>query len=90
MTVMKRWILLLVVLALLASVLVACRKEADDVVTFEEYNAMTEQQQYEFYSSFSDPQEFFAWYNDAKAAYLANHPTINGNDATIFVGEGQE
>lgn len=87
---MKRTVVLVIVLVLLVSVLVACQKEADDVVTFEEYNAMTEQQQYEFYSSFSDPQAFFDWYNKAKEAYLATSATINDSNATIIVGEGQE
>lgn len=86
----KRCILLILVLLLLVSILPACREDADSTVTFEEYNAMTEEEQYAFYSSFSDPQDFFDWYNAAKEAYLANQETLNGTNATIFIGEGQE
>lgn len=38
-------------------------------VTWEEYNAMTEQEQIAFYKDFKNHKEYKAWYSAAKAAY---------------------
>lgn len=85
----KKWALL-VAAFLLAALLAACREDPYSDMTYEKYNAMTGEQQYEFYQSFDTPEDFFAWYNAAKAEYLAAQETINGSNATIIIGDGQD
>jgi len=55
-------------------------------LTWEEYNALSGEKQYEYFQSFSDPMDFFAWQEEAKAAYDKAHPTIEvGKEADIIV-----
>lgn len=57
-------------------------------LTWEEYNALSGEKQYEYFQSFSDPMDFFAWQEEAKAAYDKAHPTIEvGKDGTIDLGD---
>ncbi len=60
--------------------------EAKDV-TYELYNAMTGDQQVQFYESFENPADFFTWYNDAKAIYDAAHPDIEIDGNPIDAGD---
>lgn len=56
--------------------------------TWEEYQAMSADEQYKFFESFSDPKEFFAWQEKAKADYEKRHPTIEvGKDGTVDIGD---
>lgn len=57
-------------------------------LTWEEYNALSGEKQYAYFQSFSDPMDFFAWQEEAKAAYDKAHPTIEvGKDGTIDLGD---
>lgn len=60
--------------------------EAKDV-TYELYNAMTGDQQVQFYESFKNPADFFTWYNNAKAVYDAAHPDIEIDGNPIDAGD---
>ena len=56
-------------------------------MTWEEYNALSAEKKYAYFQSFSDPMDFFAWQEQAKAAYDKAHPTIEvGKDGTIDLG----
>lgn len=56
--------------------------------TWEEYQAMSAEEQYKFFESFSDPKDFFAWQEKAKADYEKRHPTIEvGKDGTVDIGD---
>lgn len=56
--------------------------------TWEEYQAMSADEQYKFFESFSDPKDFFAWQEKAKADYEKRHPTIEvGKDGTVDIGD---
>ena len=56
-------------------------------LTWEEYNALSAEKKYAYFQSFSDPMDFFAWQEQAKAAYDEAHPTIEvGKDGTIDLG----
>lgn len=55
---------------------------------FEKYNNMSEEKQLEFFNSFSDPMDFFAWYEKAQAEYEAQQDAIIvGGDTVIDMGE---
>ena len=57
-------------------------KETEDSVssapspTYEEYSAMTSQEQLDFFNSFADIEGFFLWFEQAKADYEERHPGI--------------
>lgn len=55
-------------------------------LTYEEYSAMSSSQQQEYFESYSDPADFFEWYNAAKAAYEEAHPNIDIGDGNIDFG----
>ncbi len=38
-------------------------------MTYEEYLALSGQEQAAYFQSFADPAEYFQWYNQAKADY---------------------
>ena len=62
-------------------------KKTEDY-TWEEYQAMSAEEQYKFFESFSDPKDFFAWQEKAKADYEKRHPTIEvGKDGTVDIGD---
>lgn len=48
----------------------------DRTTTFEAYEAMSEVEQLVFYYSFADANDFYAWYNAAKAEHEANNGDI--------------
>ena len=57
-------------------------------LTWEEYNALSGEKQYAYFQSFSDPKDFFAWQEKAKADYEKRHPTIEvGKDGTVDIGD---
>jgi hypothetical protein len=59
-------------------------------VTYEDYLAMTPDEQQAFYDSFASEDEFFAWFVEAKAAYDAakdeEHVDV-GEDGSIDIGD---
>lgn len=60
--------------------------EDDGTVTYEEYIAMSGEEQQNFYNTFAKPEDFFAWYNAAKAEYDANQNYIEV-DGEIDIGD---
>jgi hypothetical protein len=38
-------------------------------LTFEEYNNLSAEEQEEYFNSFENVEDFFAWYNKAKQEY---------------------
>ena len=62
--------------------------EDDGVVTYEEYNNMTVDEQKAHFESFEDMAAFFEWYNNAKAEHEVKNPAIEiGGDGTIDLNE---
>ena len=55
--------------------------------SFEQYNAMSPEEQYAFFCTFSSMEDFVAWYNNAKAEYEAAHPGIDIGDGNIDIGD---
>lgn len=61
--------------------------EDDGVLSYEEYMAMSADEQYEYYMSFETPEAFFEWYNAAKAEYDAKaDETKVEYDGTLNIG----
>ena len=56
-------------------------------LSYEQYEAMSAAQQREFMMSFADVEDFFDWYNDAKAEYKAQHPDIEIEDGKVEIGK---
>jgi hypothetical protein len=51
---------------------------------YEEYFAMSSEEQVAHFNSFANVEDFFAWYNMAKADYAERHPDIEiGPDGSI-------
>jgi hypothetical protein len=78
-----RIITLLLALAM-AFTMISC---GDDTLTYEEYWAMSGKEQAEYYNSFDSAEDFFEWYNAAKAKYDADHPDIDVGDGELDLGE---
>jgi len=58
--------------------------EPDDALTYEEYQALTGAQQMAYMESFPSVEDFFAWYNEAKAKYDEEQNRIEiGGDGNI-------
>ena len=59
-----------------------------DEVTYEDYNNMTPAQQVEFFNTFESMEAFVKWYNEAKAAYDAEHGAIEiGGNGSVDLGD---
>ena len=56
-------------------------------LSYEQYEAMSAAQQREFMMSFADVEDFFDWYNDAKAEYEKQHPDIEIEDGKVEIGK---
>ena len=59
----------------------------DKPLTYEEFWAMSGEEQLEYKESFDSPKDFYAWYDAAKAEYEAAHPGIDAGDGEINLGE---
>ena len=75
-------VMLAVLMLSAVSLLVACGGDetastGPELITFEEYLALSEAEQLEYFNSFPTPEEYFAWYNDARAEYDAEHNPQN-------------
>ena len=53
------------------------------MLTYESYEAMTEEQQIAFMETFESIEAFFEWYNTAKAEYETQNPGIEIDDGII-------
>ena len=56
-------------------------------VSYEEFAAMSGTEQKAYYDTFASIEEFFAWYNEAKAAYEAAHPDSELPGGDIDLGD---
>lgn len=45
-------------------------------LTFEEYQALSSSDQYAYFLSYANPEDFFTWYNAAVADYEERHPGV--------------
>lgn len=58
-------------------------------MTYEQYNALSAEEQEEYFNSFKSVEDFFAWYNKAKKEYEENQDyTEIGGDGNIDLGGG--
>lgn len=56
-------------------------------ITYEEYMNMSGEDQMAYFESFASVEDYFAWYNEAKAAYDKQNPPIEIEDGSIDLGE---
>ena len=64
------------------------RKPPQSGMTYEEYNALSAEEQEEYFYSFDTVEDFFAWYNQAKQEYENNQDYIEvGGNNDINIGE---
>ncbi|MBO5879553.1 MAG: hypothetical protein J6Q68_03270, partial [Clostridia bacterium] len=62
-------------------------EEDDGLLTYEEYIALSGEEQQAYFQSFDTYQEFFDWFNAAKAKYDEEHKGDNvGEDGNIDIG----
>ncbi len=91
----KKILIALAVLILLIGIIVVCelvlQRRARDNMTYEQYNAMSAEEQEKFFHLFDTVEEFFAWYNKAKQEYEDNQDyTEIGGDGNINIGETEK
>jgi len=70
----------LLVLALLVLLALAACPAGPARISYEEYWAMSGTEQQAYFESFPNVEDFFNWYNEAKAAYEASHPEAGEGD----------
>lgn len=64
----------------LTLLLTACGGCGPKRISYEEYWAMSGTEQQAYYESFPSVEDFFNWYNEAKAEYEASHPEAGEGD----------
>ena len=60
----------------------------NNLITYETYIAMNQDEALAYYLSFSNPQDFFDWYNAALAKYKEENPGIDIGDGEIVLPGG--
>ena len=60
---------------------------APKALTYEEYHALSGDKQQQYYESFDSVEDFFAWYNAAKAKYEEDNGAIEIEDGEINLDE---
>ena len=61
-------------------------KDWESILTYSEYLEMSKAEQDEFYNSFEDPNEFFAWFDAVKAIYDEERKENQFNGGSIDIG----
>ena len=61
----------------------------DEPLTYEEYSELSGREQREYFETFESIEDFFVWYEEAKAAYIAAHPDADLGDLDIDFGMGE-
>lgn len=62
--------------------------EPVELLTYEEYMALSPEEQQAYFLSFEDPADYMAWFNQAKAEYEANKDDIViGGDGNVDIGD---
>lgn len=57
------------------------------ILSYEEYNNLTAEEQLAYYNSFGSPEAFFLWFNAAKQEYEDSKDKVDvGGDGTIDIG----
>ena len=83
---LKALIFSILMISCLAIFLLSCGDSTDEygILTYEEYIALSAEEQSLYFDSFSTPEEFINWYNDAKTKYDALHkPSDDENSEEI-------
>ena len=62
-------------------------EKPENILTYEEFWAMDGDAQLAYKESFESVEEFYEWYNVAKAEYDAAHPGVDAGDGDIDLGE---
>ncbi len=64
------------------------RADSSQGMTYGEYKSLSPVEQQAYYESFSDPEDFIAWYSQAKAAYDAQQSEMEiGSGGGIDLGD---
>ena len=88
-------ILIFVIAAILSIGILVCaiiaKNTVNSLLTFEEYNNLSAEEQEEYFNSFEDVEDFFAWYNKAKQEYEEEQERIEiDGSADINIGGGEK
>lgn len=59
-------------------------------LSYEEYSALSGEEQREYFETFQSVEDFFAWYEKAKDEYIASHPDAELGDLEIDLGEADD
>ena len=92
MNTLKKILIVLAALILLVGIVVSLELilSSRHKMTYEEYNALSAEEQEEYFNSFKTVEDFFAWYNKAKAEYEASQDyTEIGGDGNLNIGESE-
>lgn len=89
---MKKTLLLTIVVIILVGIVLACvlllGRGDRGRLTYEQYNALSAEEQEEYFNSFDTIDDFFAWYNQAKQEYEDSQEYIEiGDGSDITIGE---
>ena len=96
MSKIKKIIIAVAAVVLVIGIIVACElfieHKSEQGLTYEQYNALSAEEQEEYFNSFETVDDFFAWYNKAKQEYENNKDYIEvGGNQDINIGEtGQD
>ena len=58
----------------------------ENQITYEEYNALSGEEQEAYFNTFPSVESFFEWYNAAREEYEKNNTAIEIGDGTIDIG----
>ena len=89
---LKKILIALAALILLVGIVVSLELilSSRHQLTYEEYNALSAEEQEAYFNSFDTIEDFFAWYNKAKAEYEASQDyTEIGGDGNLNIGESE-
>ena len=89
---MKKTLLLTIMVIVLVGIILACvlliGRGNRRHLTYEQYNALSAEEQEEYFNSFDTIDDFFAWYNQAKQEYEDSQEYIEiGDGSDITIGE---
>ena len=89
---MKKTLLLTIMVIILVGIILAyvllIGRGNRSRLTYEQYNALSAEEQEEYFNSFDTIDDFFAWYNQAKQEYEDSQEYIEiGDGSDITIGE---
>lgn len=90
----KKRLIPIIALVLFICIVIACvvaiQYATRHNMTYEEYNALSAEEQQEYFNSFDNIDDFFAWYNQAKKEYedAQDRIEINGSSDINIGGIG--